>query len=169
MKIEFTPSLTHFDLGNNIQLQFDSTHDFDQFLNKLKKIKLEYITIDQDCIKEHEGLSKLINQIKSIKQINGDDKGTMQKKIDRQRELEANKEFIPQMTEADDQSDEEEKGANLKIEGLKKKDRIVPPPNLQNLLFNLEAANSHPSDALKHLKQLAKDVDKVLENTDIAE
>ena len=95
---------------------------------------------------------------------------TVQKKIDRQRELEANKEYVPQVTEQDE-SDDDDKGdaGSVKIDGIKKKDRIVPPPNLQNLLFNLEAANSHPSDALKHLKQLAKDVDKVLENTDIAE
>lgn len=40
---------------------------------------------------------------------------------------------------------------------------------MENLLYNLEAANSHPSSALIHLKQLAKDVDKVVEKLEIAE
>ena len=74
MKIEFTLGLTHFDLGNNIQMQFDSTPDFDQFLNKLKKIKLEYLTIDEECLKPHEGLSKLLLNLKTLKYINGGDK-----------------------------------------------------------------------------------------------
>ena len=47
--------------------------------------------------------------------------------------------------------------------------RIQPPPNLENLLYNLEAANSHPSSALIHLKQLAKDVDIVLDKLEIVE
>jgi len=34
---------------------------------------------------------------------------------------------------------------------------------LDKLLYSLEAANSHPSYALDHLKDLAEDVDKVVE------
>jgi len=45
----------------------------------------------------------------------------------------------------------------------------LPPPNLENLLYNLEAANSHPSSALIHLKELAKDVDIVLDKLEIVE
>ena len=83
MNIDFTLGVTAFDLGNNQQLQFESTQDFDQFLNKIKKLKLEYFTIDAHCIKEHNGLMKIINQIKSIRQLNGDDKETIAKKIER--------------------------------------------------------------------------------------
>ena len=41
-----------------------------------------------------------------------------------------------------------------------------PPPSLDDLLYNLEAANGHPSYALDHLKDLANDVDKVIEKID---
>ena len=36
---------------------------------------------------------------------------------------------------------------------------MSPPPNLANLLYNLEASNSHPANALDYLKELANDVD----------
>ena len=38
-----------------------------------------------------------------------------------------------------------------------------PPPNLANLLYNLEAANNHPMNALDYLKEVANDVDQVIE------
>lgn len=34
-------------------------------------------------------------------------------------------------------------------------------PTLENLLYNLEAANSHPNKALWFLKQLYSDADKI--------
>jgi len=34
-------------------------------------------------------------------------------------------------------------------------------PTLENLLYNLEAANSHPNKARDYLKQLYADVDKI--------
>lgn len=40
---------------------------------------------------------------------------------------------------------------------------MAPPPGLEQLLANLEAANSHPSYALDHLKDLADDVDELIE------
>ena len=47
--------------------------------------------------------------------------------------------------------------------------KMSPPPNLLRLLYNLEAANSHPSSALEHLKDLAADVDKVVEKIAMVE
>lgn len=35
-------------------------------------------------------------------------------------------------------------------------------PTLENLLYNLEAANSHPNQALKFLKLLYQDADKIV-------
>jgi len=46
---------------------------------------------------------------------------------------------------------------------------VTPPPTLKNLLYSLEAANSHPSSALNHLKQLSKDADRVVEKLDLVE
>ena len=46
---------------------------------------------------------------------------------------------------------------------------IGPPPSLKNLLYNLEAANGHPSYALDHLKDLANDVDKVIEKLEMVD
>jgi hypothetical protein len=43
------------------------------------------------------------------------------------------------------------------------------PPSLMTLLFNLEAAMSHPSSALDHLKKLASDVEKVLQRMNLLE
>jgi len=34
-------------------------------------------------------------------------------------------------------------------------------PTLENLLYNLEAANSHPNKALKFLEQLYNDAEKI--------
>ena len=34
-------------------------------------------------------------------------------------------------------------------------------PTLENLLYNLEAANSHPNKALRFLKLLYQDVEKI--------
>lgn len=34
-------------------------------------------------------------------------------------------------------------------------------PTLENLLYNLEAANSHPNKALTYLKKLYEDADKI--------
>lgn len=50
-----------------------------------------------------------------------------------------------------------------------KNKNIGPPPSLDNLLYNLEAANGHPSYALDHLKDLANDVDKVIEKLEMVE
>lgn len=40
-------------------------------------------------------------------------------------------------------------------------------PSLEVLCYNLEAANSHPSYALDHLKDLAYDVDKISEHLEM--
>lgn len=40
-------------------------------------------------------------------------------------------------------------------------------PTLETLCYNLEAANSHPSFALGHLKDLAFDVEKISEHLDM--
>lgn len=40
-------------------------------------------------------------------------------------------------------------------------------PSLDILCYNLEAANSHPSFALDHLKDLAQDVDKITEHLEM--
>lgn len=37
----------------------------------------------------------------------------------------------------------------------KKKGKLKPPPTIDDLLYHLESANSHPSNALDHLKDLA--------------
>jgi len=50
-----------------------------------------------------------------------------------------------------------------------KSKNIGPPPSLDNLLYNLEAANGHPSYALDHLKDLANDVDKVIEKLEMVD
>ena len=42
-------------------------------------------------------------------------------------------------------------------------------PTLELLCYNLEAANSHPSYALDHLKDLASDVDKIQENLEMVD
>lgn len=39
------------------------------------------------------------------------------------------------------------------------KKKIKPPPNLDNLLYHLEAANNDPYQALEYLKQLNMDTD----------
>ena len=49
------------------------------------------------------------------------------------------------------------------------KKRITLPPTLANLNYNLEAANSHPSQALIHLKKLAKDADEIIDKLAIVE
>jgi len=40
-------------------------------------------------------------------------------------------------------------------------------PTLEMLCYNLEAANSHPSKALDHLKDLAQDVDKICDHIEM--
>jgi len=50
--------------------------------------------------------------------------------------------------------------------GLKDKEY---PPSLKKLLKSLEAAMSHPSSALDHLKHLASDVEKVVEKVHLVE
>lgn len=42
-------------------------------------------------------------------------------------------------------------------------------PDLDILLYYLEAANSHPAEANDRLKQLNNDVEKVIKNIDIIE
>ena len=44
------------------------------------------------------------------------------------------------------------------------RDKFIP--TLEMLCYNLEAANSHPSYALDYLRDLALDVDNVIENLD---
>ena len=58
-------------------------------------------------------------------------------------------------------------GNNVKLHAKNK--NIGPPPSLENLLYNLEAANGHPSYALDHLKDLANDVDKVIEKLEMVD
>lgn len=40
-------------------------------------------------------------------------------------------------------------------------------PTLETLCFNLEAANSHPTFALEHLRDLAFDVEKLSDHLDL--
>ena len=47
--------------------------------------------------------------------------------------------------------------------------RIFYFPTLELLCYNLEAANSHPSYALDHLKDLAQDVDKISEHLEMVD
>jgi len=42
-------------------------------------------------------------------------------------------------------------------------------PTLESLCFFLEAANSHPANALNHLKHLADQVDFICENLDMTD
>jgi len=39
-------------------------------------------------------------------------------------------------------------------------------PTLETLCFHLESANSHPTAALNHLRDLAYDVDRLLDHLD---
>ena len=50
-----------------------------------------------------------------------------------------------------------------------KKRKVSPPPELSILLGNLEAANSHPSFALDHLKDLVDNVDLVIDKVEMIE
>jgi hypothetical protein len=40
-------------------------------------------------------------------------------------------------------------------------------PSLQLLCYHLEASNSHPNFAIDHLKDLASDVDKIIEHYEL--
>ena len=62
-----------------------------------------------------------------------------------------------------DEEGEEQKHTEPKKEEKRTIIRQGAPPSLDKLLYSLEAANSHPSYALDHLKELAEDVDKVVE------
>ena len=42
-------------------------------------------------------------------------------------------------------------------------------PSLETLLYNLDAANSHPNYALDHLRDLASDVDRLTDKLDYIE
>ena len=46
MNVEFTPAITHLNVGNNPTLSFEAKRDFAMFLNKLKKLNLESVDID---------------------------------------------------------------------------------------------------------------------------
>ena len=56
-------------------------------------------------------------------------------------------------------------GAGPKVSKKKSK----PPPNLEELLENLEKANSHPSRALDHLKNLALNADEIVQKIDFVD
>ena len=45
------------------------------------------------------------------------------------------------------------------------KEKVKKIPSLEKLLSHLESANRNSPDALKHLKNLAADVDKVIDPT----
>ena len=50
-----------------------------------------------------------------------------------------------------------------------RKKKIQPPRSLATLLYNVEAANGHPSFALDHLHDLSKDVDELVEKIHMIE
>ena len=62
-------------------------------------------------------------------------------------------EYLAQLTDDDD----EEIGNGQQVEAV-----VQMMPTLENLLFNLEAANSRPSKALQFLQLLAIDADKII-------
>ena len=162
MNIDFTPSITHLNVSNNPTLIFESKRDFAYFMNKLKKLNLESFDIDNSVVKQFNGLDEIIKQLPKLKTINGNDKDIMQRKLDRAKVNKTDE------VEENDFDDEVSSDHQLEIKPQKKK-ALTLPPNLKNLIFSLEAANSHPQHALNHLKQLTKDSDKILDKLEIVE
>jgi hypothetical protein len=58
---------------------------------------------------------------------------------------------------------------SVSIEPKVSKKKLKPPPNLEELLDNLEKANSHPSRALDHLKNLALNADEIVQKIHMVE
>lgn len=58
---------------------------------------------------------------------------------------------------------------SVNAEPKQSKKKSKAPPNLQDILTNLEKANSHPSKALDHLKNLALNADEIVQKIDLVE
>ena len=50
-----------------------------------------------------------------------------------------------------------------------RKKRLQPPKGLASLVYNIEAANSHPALALDYLHDLKRDVDEIIEKIHMIE
>jgi len=54
-------------------------------LNKLKKLKLESLEIDQECIQEFDGIMEIIKKLPKLKKLNGESKEILKKQIERNK------------------------------------------------------------------------------------
>lgn len=90
----------------------------------------------------------------------------MQRTLDRQKARGGEDQIYAANLDSDEEPEEQSEW--LGIDGQVKA-RVTLPPSLKNLLYNIEAANSHPQKALYYLKKLSKDADQLVDKLDILE
>jgi len=115
---------------------------------------------------EKEVLQDIYDNFQQIRVFNGEDTvKSLKKRIALLDQDDADVEATViemQVEEIDEESEEEEENVFL-VKG------VDYPPSLKRLMFSLEAAMSHPSSALNHLKDLAADVEKVINKIELVE
>lgn len=166
VEIDFTPNIQTLELQGN-QIWFDSPMDFESFVLMLQKLQsLKSLNVDEnpfflpENLKIFTGINvkeNLTRRLKKLQYFNSDDMDSVQQQME--------KEKIYENIQATNSFSSTATAEPTKVSKKKSK----PPPDLNTLLDNLEKANSHPSRALDHLKNLALNADEIVLKINIVE